>query len=91
MGYPGNRNSNPSPSLQRQGEKLQGLVGDRGAGREEKLAVTREDAAKLGTLQLLSANAAGAAPTAAEHNALVTDLRALAAVLNAMGAKITWS
>lgn len=91
MGYPNKRPGNPSPNLQRQNEKLQSLVGDRGTGREEKLAVTRENAANLGTLQLLSANAAGATPTAAEHNALVTDVRALAALLNAMGAKITWT
>jgi len=91
MGYPDKRAGNPSPSLRRQGEQLQALVGDRGAGREDKLAVTRDNAATLGTLQLLSANAAGATPTAAEHNALVADLRALAAVLNAVGAKITWT
>lgn len=90
MGYPDKKIGNPSPSIRRQGEQVQSLVGDRGAGREGKLAVIRENAASLGTLKLLSANAAGAAPTADEHNALVADVRALAAVLNAIGASITW-
>ncbi len=71
-------------------DKIEALAGERRGDTPEQKAVTQGDAASLGTLVLKSA-AVSAAPTAAQYNALVDDLRAIAAVLNAVGAKITWT
>jgi len=90
MGYPGSSRQRPSGANRATAERLEALVGERRNNTPEQRAVIREDAAGLGTIALKSTTVS-AAPTAAEHNALVEDVRALAAVLNAVGAKITWS
>lgn len=87
MTYPTRTGTRPPPQTKSQDEKsklLTGMNGDVPA----KLAVTRGDAGALGTVKLLSAKVTSA-PTAADHNALVSDIRALAAVLNGMGANLT--
>lgn len=90
MGYPDSRRNRVSGAARATAERLEALVGERRNNTPEQQAVTRQESGSLGTLALKSA-AVTAAPTAADHNALVDDVRALAAVLNAMGAKITWS
>lgn len=94
MGYPTNKPPLDPPNKKRQAEALQGLVDDRGTStgdtRDDQRAVTRGNLAAHGTIALTSAYAAGANPTAAEHNALVEDVRALAGLLRALGAGITW-
>lgn len=87
MGYPTRAGRKPAPNIAAQGERLQALVGDRGRDEGQK-AVTRADAAAMGAIALRSTYVT-AAPTADQHNALVDDLRALAGVLNSMGARIT--
>jgi hypothetical protein len=62
-------------------ENLQTLTGERGDG--DGRAITRGD---LGALTLTAVNVA-AAPTAAEYNALVADMRAIAGLLARLGAE----
>lgn len=69
-------------------ERAESLTGTRSGVGDEKRAVTQEEAAQLGIVTLRAAYVT-AAPTAAQHNALVDDIRAIAATLNAMGAKFT--
>lgn len=71
-------------------ERLQALAGERKNDTPDQQAVTQGDAASQGTIQLTS-TILTAAPTMANYNALVADMRALSGVLNAMGAKITWA
>ena len=87
MSYPTRTDVKPTPQQRAQNERAQALTGS-GGNQPEKKAVTRADVASLGTIKLLSAHVS-AAPTAADHNALVDDVRAIAAVLNAMGAKFS--
>lgn len=87
MGYPTRTDSKPTPQQRAQNERTQALTGLQGQDNSKK-AVLVSDAAKVGSVSLLSAKVT-AAPTAAEHNALVDDVRALALALNAMGAKFT--
>lgn len=68
-------------------ERVERLTGDRGKD-DAGAAVTREVAASLGNITIRS-KLVTAAPTAADHNALVADIHAIAAILNAMGAKLT--
>lgn len=70
-----------------QSERLDRLLGQRGENNDGE-AITRGAAASQGFVAIQS-KLVSAAPTAAEHNALVADVRALAAILNAMGAKLT--
>lgn len=67
-------------------EKVESLTGQRGASAGK--AVTLGDAASLGAIAIRCTHVS-AAPTAADFNALVDDVRALAAVLNNMGARFT--
>lgn len=90
MGYPTNTARKPSAAAQSQDERLGGLLGDRGRADPNLRALTRGDAAGAGAITL-QATTVTAAPTAAEHNALVADIRALATVLNALGAKINFT
>ncbi len=85
MSYPTAIPRVPGPKERGTDQRLESL-----AGRNEpaKRAVTREDASGLGLVRLTS-SIVSAAPSAAEHNALVADIHALAAVLNLMGAKFT--
>jgi hypothetical protein len=62
-------------------ENLQTLTGERGDG--DGRAITRAD---LGAMTL-TAVPVSATPTAAEYNALVDDMRAIASVLARIGAK----
>lgn len=88
MGYPNQAGGRTSPSRRGQDERAAALVGDRGRGAEDLKALVRGDAAAAGLIAL-QATTVSAAPTAAEHNALVADIRAVAAVLNRLGAKFT--
>jgi hypothetical protein len=88
MGYPRQTGARPAPNRVAQDERAAALVGDRGRQSDALKAVTRGDAAGAGAVNL-KATFVSAAPTAAEHNALVADVRALAAVLARMGATIT--
>lgn len=94
MGYPLSSRPKPQPNLQRQADSLQALVDDRGRStgdaRDDQRAVTRGDAAQQGTVELQAVLLTGA-PTTADYNKLVTDLRALAAVLNQVGADVRWT
>lgn len=94
MGYPLSSTPKPQPNLQRQADALQGLVDDRGRStgdaRTDQRAVTRGAVAELGTVELQAVLLSGA-PTAADYNKLVTDLRALAAALNLVGADFRWT
>lgn len=81
--YPSKGTRLPGPVNARP-ERLDELAGERGDDR----AVMQSDTAELGTIAILSRRVT-AAPTAAEHNALVEDLHAIASMLNRMGAKFT--
>lgn len=81
--YPSKGSRVPGPVNVR-AERLDQLAGERGDVR----AVTTDDAAAMGLTALKSALVT-AAPTAAQHNALVEDVRMLAAMLNRIGATIT--
>jgi hypothetical protein len=70
-------------------EKLQSLIGDRSRGAAGQRAIVHADLANFGKVTFTAAPVT-AAPTAAEFNALVEDLRSIAAILNLVGAKITW-
>lgn len=87
MGYPIRTGARTTPQQKGQQASAEALTGFGGAAPEKK-AITREDAGALGAVRLLSAKVT-AAPTAAEHNALVEDLRAIAALLNTMGSNFT--
>lgn len=87
MGYPTRTDVKPTPQQRGQLERAESLTGFGGASPDKK-AVTREDVAALGAVKLKSAHVS-AAPTAAEFNALVDDVRAIAALLNTMGATFT--
>ena len=67
-------------------EKVQALAGERGTPADK--AVTQGAAASLGAIAVKCAHVTGT-PSAADFNALVDDVRALAAVLNTMGARFT--
>jgi hypothetical protein len=88
MGYPDRKDVKPTPQARARAERVDALAGARTDTAPEKQAVTRGDMAAQGAVRLMSAKVS-APPTAAEHNALVDDVRALAAALNAMGAKFT--
>jgi hypothetical protein len=90
MGYPDQSRNKPNARLQATLERVQAAIGERRQDGTGKEAVTHDDVAGLGTLVFKSAYVT-ATPTAAQYNALVDDLRALAAVLNAVGASITWT
>ncbi len=88
MAYPtGKRNPRPQPNIQAQTEQLQALTGALGEA-SGKSAVTKEMLAAFGTVQIRSA-LTSAAPTQAEHNALVEDVHAIANLLNLLGANFT--
>lgn len=88
MGYPTVGRKRASPSLASQEERLGALVGDRGPNAQDRKAVTRDVLAGMGNITLKAVRVT-AAPTAAEYNNLLEDVRTVAAVLNAMGAKFT--
>lgn len=88
MGYPFRTGTRTTPQQRGQDERSEALTGSRSGAAPEKRAITREESGALGAVRLNSAKVT-APPTADEHNALVDDLRAIAAVLNAMGAKFT--
>lgn len=87
MGYPKSNGARPQPRTSVQGERLDALTGALGA-KAGKEAVTREEFLSLGTTAI-KCKYATAAPTMAEYNALVDDVRALAALLNKLGAQFT--
>lgn len=88
MSYPTRRSPRLQPGVAVQAERVSALLGERNRTGEDQAAVTRDAMASLGNIAL-KAKAVSAAPTAAEFNALLDDVRALAAVLNANGAKFT--
>lgn len=94
MGYPNYKPPRLPPNATRQAEKLQGLVDDRGSTgdttREDLRAVTRGELAGQGAVEL-QAVLLSAAPTAADYNKLVEDMRAVAALLNKLGADYRWT
>lgn len=94
MAYPTTSAPKPQPNLQRQADALQALVDDRGRStgdpRTDQRAVTRGNVASLGAVDLQALLLTGA-PTAADYNKLVLDLRAVAACLNTLGADFRWS
>jgi hypothetical protein len=66
-------------------EKVERLTGERAAG--DKRALLRSDFAAVRRIlvpDITAADAAGATPTAAEHNALVADVAAIRRVLVAI-------
>lgn len=71
-------------------ERTEALTGTRNSNpaSEAKVAVTKDNAAQMGAIALRSTRVT-AAPTMDQHNALVEDLRQIAAVLNAIGAKFS--
>lgn len=87
MSYPTKPRSRPQPRAGVQGERLDALTGALGA-KAGKEAITREQFAALGTTAI-QCKYATAAPTMAEYNALVDDVRALASLLNLLGAQFT--
>lgn len=89
MGYPANRPAKPSPKARGQAERAENLTGTRSEVAPEKMAVTREDAGKLGQVKL-KASRALAAPTMDQYNALLEDVQQIANALNAMGAKFAF-
>lgn len=88
MGYPDRSQRRPGPAIGAQDERVQGLLGERGKDNVGLKALTRADMAALGEVAILSSHVT-AAPTMAQHNALVDDVHALAALLNKMGARFT--
>lgn len=86
MTYPTRTGQKITPQDNALGERAKSLAGLNGT--PEKVAITRGDAASLGAVALKSVKVI-AAPTAAQHNALVDDIRAIATALNAMGANFT--
>lgn len=94
MTYPTTSSRKAPPSAQRQAEALQALVSDRGQStgdpRNDQRAVTRANLAGQGIIELQAVPLTGA-PTAADYNKLVADQRALAALLNSLGADFRWT
>lgn len=88
MGYP-KGSPRAQPNVQRQRERMEALVEDRGPDRPQTAAVTRDSLAALGTVKLRSTFIT-AAPTQADYNNMVEDMRALASLLNKLGANYTW-
>jgi hypothetical protein len=86
MGYPTQTRARPTPQQRGQQERAEVLTGTRST--PDKKAITREDAGAFGAVKLKAAHVS-ASPTAADFNALVDDMRALAAVLNTLGARFT--
>lgn len=90
-GYPDKRPAPSRQDIQRivreelapQLENLQALVGERGP--DAKKAVRRGDVARIGPIALTSARVT-AAPTMADHNKVVDDIKALAAAIERLGA-----
>lgn len=62
---------------QRDRESLETLAGNRQRGAKQKAAVRIEDLAALADMPILTSRTVAAAPTQAEHNALVADVREL--------------
>ena len=60
---------------QRDRESLETLAGNRQRGAKQKAAVRIEDLAALADMPRLTSKTTAAAPTQAEHNALVADVR----------------
>lgn len=87
MGYGWAKQGKINPRARVLAERAEALAGNRPQAPDQR-AVTVADVAAQGTLKLLSAKAS-AAPTMEQHNALVEDVHALAAILTRMGAKIT--
>ncbi len=77
----------PQPNIAAQAEQVQALTGALGAG-AGKEAITREVCASLGPVTINATFVAGV-PTRDEHNALVKDMKAIAALLNALGANFS--
>lgn len=90
MTYPTSSRKKLDPTAKQNVERLQALAGERKNDTPEQEAVTQGSASGLGTIALTAAILT-ASPAMADYNKLVADTRALASVLNAMGAKITWS
>lgn len=88
MGYGLPRQGRINPRARALAERAEALAGARNDKATDKQAVTKDDAAQLGSIKLKSERVT-AAPTMEQHNALVEDLRQIAVVLNAMGAKFT--
>lgn len=84
MSYPTNSRRGAADTGAR-AERVGRLLGEHD---KNSAAVTQGMAANLGNIAIQS-KLVTAAPTADQHNALVRDIHALAAVLNAMGAKFT--
>lgn len=90
MGYPNRTDAKPSPQQRGKQERAEALTGSRSGASQEKRAVTREDTAAQGVVKLLSTRlTASDSVTIDSHNAVVDDIRAIAAALNAIGAKFT--
>ncbi len=88
MGYPTKAPRTRAPAnASATVERVKALTGEQ-ASNPQGAALTIEDAAALGAIPIES-RLVGAAPTQAEHNALVRDVRAIAAVLNRLGARFT--
>lgn len=84
--YPIRTGSKVAPQDVALNDRARELTGEEGKA-SEKAAVKRSDVSALGNIKLQSNLIAGT-PSAADHNALVNDLRTIAAILNAMGANI---
>lgn len=87
MGYGLPKQDKASARMRVLTERAETLAGNRPQAPERK-AITAQDVGAQGALKLLSAKVT-AAPTMEQHNALVEDVHALAALLNRIGAKIT--
>lgn len=90
MGYPDRPMPRPrvSPRAKGQEEQAEALTSFRNGEATEKVAVVRGDLAKQGNIKLL-ANKITADPTMENYNALIEDVRQIAALLNQMGAKFS--
>lgn len=66
-------------------ETLQALAGERGPGSGALRAVRRGDVQRVGAIALTSAHVTSA-PTAADFNKVVDDIKALAALIERMAA-----
>jgi hypothetical protein len=85
MGYPKRTPvARPQPNIAAQAEQVQALTGALGAS-AGKEAITRENVGALGQVKIKS-RYASAAPTQAEYNALVDDMKSIASLLNSLGA-----
>ena len=85
--YPIRTGPKPPPqdvSVQDASRRLTGQEGESNPG----AAVTRGAVGALGIVKLQSSTVTGS-PSAADHNALIADIRLLANILNGLGANIT--